>query len=194
MCLGGEANKSVEDAVQTPEIDGATVEVASAKSSAAACMYSPVRAVPVHLSHLRRCTWGTLPACFTALRFIVWIASSTPGPERPTVPEAPVAPVPYAPSGVSPTKGSRSATVVRRVPADDGRAMKGRRVWLLDVRGQRRGYVRVSPAVTRVTITGSAPSTWFNVTDSAWNVIGTGPESARLNPIENLWWLSGHSR
>jgi len=56
-------------------------------------------------------------------------------------------------------------------------------VWVFDARGKRQGSVSVSPTSTSVTITGLAPRKQYSFSVSAWNVVGTGSESARSNTI-----------
>lgn len=107
----------------------------------------------------------------------------TPTPEEPVTPEEPPATVPEAPTGVSAAGGSRSATVVWAVPADGGSALTGQTVWVFDARGKRVGSVGVAPSATSVTVTELAPRKKFSFSVSAWNVVGTGAESARSNTI-----------
>jgi subtilisin family serine protease len=123
---------------------------------------------------------------------LLFTGSSTPStpeleepaaPDEPNEPADPAATVPDAPTGVSASGGSKSATVVWSIPADGGSELKGQTVWVFDARGKRAGSVSVSPAATSVTITGLAPRKKFSFTVSAWNVVGTGNESARSNVI-----------
>jgi subtilisin family serine protease len=107
----------------------------------------------------------------------------TPTPEEPVTPEEPTATVPDAPSGVSAAGGSKSATVVWAVPADGGSPLTGQTVWVFDSRGKRVGSVSVASDATSVTVTGLAPRKKFSFSVSAWNVVGTGAESARSNTI-----------
>lgn len=107
----------------------------------------------------------------------------TPTPEEPVTPEDPTATVPDAPTGVSAAGGSKSATVVWTVPADGGSSLTGQTVWVFDARGKRVGSVAVAADATSVTVTGLAPRKRFSFSVSAWNVVGTGAESARSNTI-----------
>lgn len=120
---------------------------------------------------------------------LIFTGTSTVTPEEPVVPEEPLTPedpaatVPDAPTGVVAAAGSRSATIVWALPANGGSALQGQTVWIFNARGKSAGSVSVSADSTSVTVTGLAPRKNYSFSVSAWNVIGTGSESARSNVV-----------
>ena len=105
-------------------------------------------------------------------------STSATAPEPEPEPEEPQATVPEAPTGVSATAGSRSATVTWVLPGDGGSALTSQTVWVYDNRGRRIGSVAVAADATSVTIQ-LARKKVFSFTVQASNVVGAGPESAR---------------
>jgi subtilisin family serine protease len=98
---------------------------------------------------------------------------------------APVATVPWAPTNVRATAGSRSASVAWTQGADGGSPLTGQTVHV------HRGGTRIfsgtlSPSATSVRITGLTAGVSYSFSVVGTNALGSSPESARSNTVTVL--------
>lgn len=162
-----------------PHVTGAAALVLSANPGASPADVAGSLSNSATVDAVRGATQGTP----NRLLFTGAATPVAPDPTDPQPPADPIATVPDAPTGVSATGGSKSATVVWSIPADGGSAIQGQTVWVFDGRGREVGSISVASTSASVTITGLAPRKSFSFTVSAWNTVGTGSSSARSNII-----------